>query len=86
MSMLAWAHKELEFVSGRVMSTMIDAHQLARGTTCDDKLQRDPPKLNLLNCPTGRETKGIDPWELKKKLASHAQGIEDVDLNDPPCK
>ncbi|CAL2246255.1 unnamed protein product [Prunus armeniaca] len=86
MSMLAWAHKELKFVSSRVMSTTIDAHQLAQGPTRDDKLQRDPPKLNLLNCPTGRATKGIDPWELKKKLASHAQGTEEVDLSDPPCK
>ncbi|CAL2276658.1 unnamed protein product [Prunus armeniaca] len=53
---------------------------------CGDKLWRDLPKLNLLSCPTGRATKGIDPWELEKKLANHARGTEDVDLNDLPCE
>ena len=86
MSMLAWVHKELEFVSGRATSTTIDAHQPVRGPTRGDKLWGIPPKLNLLSCPTGRATKGIDPWELEKKLANHARGTEDVDLNDPPCK
>ncbi|CAL8168140.1 unnamed protein product [Prunus armeniaca] len=86
MSMLAWVHKELEFVSCCAMSTMINAHQPARGPTRDDKLWRDLTKLNLLSCPMGRATKGIDPWELEKKLANHARGTEDVDLNDLPCE
>ncbi|CAL8157567.1 unnamed protein product [Prunus armeniaca] len=64
----------------------INTHQPARGTTRSDKLWRDPSKLNLLSCPMGRATKGIDPWELEKKLANHARGTEDVDLNDLPCK
>ncbi|CAL9007763.1 unnamed protein product [Prunus brigantina] len=57
--------------------TTIDAHQPVRGPTRGDKLWRIPPKLNLLSCPTGRATKGIDPWELEKKLANHARGTED---------
>ncbi|CAL9004768.1 unnamed protein product [Prunus brigantina] len=86
MSMPAWVHKELEFVSGRAMSITIDAHQPVRGPTRGDKLWRIPPKLNLLSCPTGRATKGIDPWKLEKKLANHARGTEDGNLNDPPCE
>ncbi|CAL2259799.1 unnamed protein product [Prunus armeniaca] len=84
--MLAWVHKELEFGSGRETSTTIDAHQPVRGPTRGDKLWRDPPKLNLLSCPTGRAIKGIDPWKLEKKLANHARGTKDVDLNDLPCE
>ncbi|CAL2227397.1 unnamed protein product [Prunus armeniaca] len=86
MSVLAWVYKELEFVSGCATGTTINAHQPVRGPTRDDKVWRDPPKLNLLSCPTGRTTKGIDPWELEKKLANHVRGTEDVDLNDLRCE
>ena len=45
----------------------------------------NPHKLNLLICLAGRATKGIDPWELRKKLANCAQGTEDVNPSDPLC-
>ncbi|KAI5334998.1 hypothetical protein L3X38_025131 [Prunus dulcis] len=41
----------------------------------------NPYKLNLLTSPTGRTTKGIDPWRLRRKLTSSIRGTKDADLS-----
>ncbi|CAL2228917.1 unnamed protein product [Prunus armeniaca] len=58
-SILGWAHKGHESVKNCMTNTTTDTHQPPREPTHDDNLWRNPRKLNLLICPTGRATKEI---------------------------
>ncbi|CAL2256659.1 unnamed protein product [Prunus armeniaca] len=93
MSMLAWVRKEVsilgwvghQFMNDCMTNTTIDARQPAGEPTHDDNPQRNPRKLNLLICPTGRSTQAVGLCEYTRKSTILARITKVANVNSKPC-